>query len=93
MRGSYLVGMIAAAMSKNGVIGTVGGVQNPVICDFITGYAEGARAYNPDIKVITSWVGELDGFGQDAGALFPAEQYLWSGCILPSGRWRQPGSL
>ena len=55
--GSYLVGMIAAAMSKNGVIGTVGGVQNPVICDFITGYAEGARAYNPDIKVITSWVG------------------------------------
>jgi basic membrane protein A len=55
--GSFLVGMIAAAVSKSGVIGAVGGIQNPVICDFITGYTEGAKAVNPDIKVVTSWVG------------------------------------
>lgn len=56
--GSYLVGMIAAAMSESGVIGCVGGVQNPVIQDFMTGYMEGALAYNPDIKVSTAWVGD-----------------------------------
>jgi basic membrane protein A len=55
--GSYLVGMIAAAISKTGVISTVGGVENPVICDFITGFIEGAKAQNPNIKVATGWVG------------------------------------
>lgn len=55
--GSYLAGMAAASLSKTGVIGTVGGVQNPVICDFMTGFVEGAKAYNPDIKVTTAWVG------------------------------------
>ncbi|MDR2079807.1 MAG: BMP family ABC transporter substrate-binding protein [Treponema sp.] len=55
--GSYLVGMVAAEISKSGVIGAVGGVENPVICDFITGYIEGARAHKPDIKVATGWVG------------------------------------
>jgi basic membrane protein A len=55
--GSYLVGMVAAAISKTGAIGAVGGVENPVICDFITGYIEGAKAQNPNIKVATGWVG------------------------------------
>ena len=55
--GSYLAGMIAAAVSENGVIGCVGGVQNPIIQDFMTGYMEGAKAYNPEIKVISAWVG------------------------------------
>jgi basic membrane protein A len=55
--GSYLVGMVAAEISKSGVIGAVGGIENPVICDFITGYIEGARAHKPNIKVATGWVG------------------------------------
>jgi basic membrane protein A len=55
--GSYLAGMVGAAKSKSGVIGAVGGVQNPVICDFISGYIDGAKKINPDIKVVTSWVG------------------------------------
>lgn len=55
--GSYLVGMIAAAMSKSGVIGTIGGMQNPTICDFMTGYMAGAAAYNPDIKVVMGFMG------------------------------------
>jgi len=55
--GSYLVGLISAAISKTGVISTVGGVENPVICDFIVGFIEGAQSYNPNIKVATGWVG------------------------------------
>ena len=45
-------------MSKGGAIGAIGGVENPVIKDFITGYVDGAVSYNPDIKVSTGWVGD-----------------------------------
>ena len=55
--GSYLVGMIAAAVSESGVISTLGGMQNPVIQDFMVGYMAGARAYNPDIKVVYGFMG------------------------------------
>lgn len=55
---SYLGGIVAAGMSKNGAIGAIGGVENPVIKDFITGYVDGALSYNPDIKVSTGWVGD-----------------------------------
>ena len=55
---SYLGGIVAAGLSQNGAIGAIGGVENPVIKDFITGYVDGAVAYNPDIKVSTGWVGD-----------------------------------
>ncbi|HCI73551.1 MAG TPA: BMP family ABC transporter substrate-binding protein, partial [Lachnospiraceae bacterium] len=55
---SYLGGIVAAGMSQNGAIGAIGGVENPVIKDFITGFVDGALSYNPDIKVSTGWVGD-----------------------------------
>ena len=56
--GSYLVGVVAAAMSKSGVVGAVGGTESPTVCDFIVGYIDGAQSYNPDIKVVTAWIGD-----------------------------------
>ena len=58
--GSFLVGYIAAAMSKSGVVGAVGGEDQPVINDFIAGYKQGAKAYNPDIKVVTNYANSYD---------------------------------
>jgi basic membrane protein A len=55
--GSYLVGMIAAAKSKTGVLGFVGGMDIPLIHRFETGYEEGARAVDPRAKVIQNYVG------------------------------------
>ena len=55
---SYLGGIVAAGLSKDGVIGAIGGVENPVIKDFITGYVDGALSFNPDVKVSTGWVGD-----------------------------------
>lgn len=55
--GSYLVGMIAALKSQTGTIGFIGGMDIPLIHKFATGYAEGARAVNPKIKVIENYVG------------------------------------
>jgi basic membrane protein A len=41
--GSFLVGMIAAAKSKTGKLGFVGGMDIPLIHKFETGYKEGAE--------------------------------------------------
>jgi basic membrane protein A and related proteins len=58
--GSYLVGMIAARTSKTGRIGFIGGMDIPLIHRFATGYAEGAKAVNPDMQVLVNYVGVTD---------------------------------
>jgi basic membrane protein A len=65
--GSYLVGMIAAAKSKTGVIGFLGGMDIPLIHRFEKGYEEGARAVNPNITVIANYVGVTDGAWNNPG--------------------------
>ena len=65
--GSYLVGMIAAAKSKTGVLGFVGGMDIPLIHRFETGYEEGARAINPNIRVIDNYVGVTDSAWNNPG--------------------------
>ncbi|XVG95488.1 BMP family ABC transporter substrate-binding protein [Eubacteriales bacterium KG127] len=58
--GSYLVGYIAAKMSKTGTIGAVGGQDMSTINDFIVGYEQGAKKANPDIKVVKNYVGDFE---------------------------------
>lgn len=65
--GSYLVGMIAAATSKSGVIGFVGGMDIPLIHRFKTGYEEGAKSVNPKIQVVQNYVGVTDSAWNDPG--------------------------
>lgn len=57
--GSFLAGVLAAKMSKTGIIGFVGGMDNTVILDFLLGYIQGAKAVNPKIKVASSFVGNF----------------------------------
>jgi len=65
--GSYLVGMIAARTSKTGTIGFVGGMDIGLIHRFATGYEEGARAVNPNIKVVQNYVGVTDSAWNNPG--------------------------
>jgi basic membrane protein A and related proteins len=65
--GSYLVGMIAAAKSKSGVLGFVGGMDIPLIHKFKVGYEEGAKAVNPNVKVYANFVGVTDGAWNNPG--------------------------
>ncbi len=58
--GSYLVGMIAAAKSRTGVLGFLGGMDIPLIHRFNKGYEEGAKAVNPNIRLVTNYVGVTD---------------------------------
>ncbi len=55
--GSYLVGMMAAMASKTGTIGYIGGMDVPLIRHFGCGYAQGAKAVNPDIKIVANMTG------------------------------------
>lgn len=60
----YLVGVYAGAMTtetsleginEDAVIGFVGGVDSPVINDFLYGFILGAQESNPDVKVDTRY--------------------------------------
>jgi len=55
--GSYLVGMMAAQASKSGTVGFIGGMDIPLIRKFACGYAQGAKAVNPDATVVANMTG------------------------------------
>ncbi|MEM9584600.1 MAG: BMP family ABC transporter substrate-binding protein [Pseudomonadota bacterium] len=55
--GSYLVGYMAAQASKNNTVGFIGGMDIPLIRRFACGYAQGAKAANPDTTVIANMTG------------------------------------
>ncbi len=55
--GSYLVGMMAAMASESGTVGFIGGMDVPLIRHFACGYAQGAKAVNPDINVVANMTG------------------------------------
>ncbi|MEO8041579.1 MAG: BMP family ABC transporter substrate-binding protein [Acidobacteriota bacterium] len=65
--GSYLVGMIAAEKTKTGVLGFLGGMDIGLIHRFQKGYEEGAKSVNPNIRVITNYVGVTDGAWNNPG--------------------------
>lgn len=65
--GSFLVGMIAAAKSKTGILGFVGGMDIPLIHRFAKGYEEGAKYYNPKAQIITNYVGVTDAAWNNPG--------------------------
>jgi basic membrane protein A and related proteins len=55
--GSFLVGMLAAMASKSGTVGFIGGMDIPLIRKFGCGYAQGAKAVNPDATVVLNMTG------------------------------------
>jgi basic membrane protein A len=55
--GSYVVGAMAALVSKSGKVGFVGGMDIPLIRKFQCGYEQGAKATNPKIEVFSNMTG------------------------------------
>lgn len=65
-QGSFLAGAAAAmfttktnvpGVNEESTIGWVGGMDIPVLHDFYTGYEQGAKYINPDIKILQSFAG------------------------------------
>lgn len=61
---SYLAGVAAAAASRTGVIASIGGTELPPVRESFDAFAAGARAQNPDVVVLTAYLGNWE----DAGA-------------------------
>jgi basic membrane protein A len=55
--GSFLVGALAALLSKTSVIGFIGGMESPLIKKFETGYLAGAHYANPHCRVLIGYAG------------------------------------
>ena len=55
--GSFLVGALAALLSKTGKVGFVGGMEIPLIRKFQAGFVAGVKAVNPKATVIVKYAG------------------------------------
>ncbi|PWW83024.1 MULTISPECIES: BMP family lipoprotein [Prosthecochloris] len=56
-RGSFLAGALAGLSTKSGTIGFIGGMESNIIKRFENGFSAGAKYVNPDVKVISGYIG------------------------------------
>jgi len=85
--GSFLAGALAAMVTNSDLplanpeklVGFLGGMDIPVINDFLVGYIEGARHIDPGIKVAVSYVGS---FGDPAKGKEMALAQYQMGCDI-----------
>jgi basic membrane lipoprotein Med (substrate-binding protein (PBP1-ABC) superfamily) len=57
---SYLAGMVAGSMTKSNVLGVIGGTELPPVKESFDAFIRGAKAVNPKVTVLTSYVGNWD---------------------------------
>lgn len=62
----YIAGAVAALVSETGTVGHIGGIPVPVIEDYNAGFAEGAKRVNPDIEVLSAYVGSFSDIAKGA---------------------------
>lgn len=84
---SFLVGAAAAMMTTNSelenidpatkTIGFLGGMENPIINDFLVGYIQGAKEVEPEVKVAIGYVGNF--YDSAAGKEIALAQYQSGG--------------
>ena len=58
--GTYVLGALAATMSKTGIIGFVGGERYPNLINIYEGYKQGAQDVNPAVKVLVTYLDDWD---------------------------------
>ena len=66
--GRYIIGQIAAKMSKAGVVGYVGSFPIPEVVSGIDAFMLGAQSVRPDMKVKIVWVNSWFDPGKEADA-------------------------
>ena len=79
----YLAGMVAASVSKSGVVGAIGGLTTCGPCvRYIQGYALGAKFINPNVVVKSAYVTKsfdpVKSFGDQPGGKLFAQNLLAS---------------
>ena len=57
---SYLAGMMAGGLTRSGMIGFIGGVELPPVKAAAEGWANGARAVNPNVRSRVTYLNNWD---------------------------------
>ncbi len=78
--GSFLVGAIAAMVSKTGSIGFIGGMDVPLIRKFQAGYEQGVHYVNPDAKIIALYTTSSNPFNDPVKGKENTLTLLKQGC-------------
>ena len=60
---TYVEGVLAAGVSKTGVVGAVGGIELPSVKLFFEGFKRGFLSVNPKGRVLISYTGNFDDVG------------------------------
>ncbi len=58
--GAYLAGIAAGAVTRSNTIGVIGGTELPPVKTSFDAFAKGAQAINPNVKVLTSYIGNWE---------------------------------
>jgi basic membrane protein A len=66
--GGYVMGTIAARLTKSGVIGVVGPLEVGDAAQYINGFTAGVVATNPQVSVLTTYIGSFSDLGLAAEA-------------------------
>ncbi len=61
---TYVLGQLAASMSKSNVLGCVGPKPLPVIASTFEAFEQGAKSIKPDIKVSVKWTEDFSDIGR-----------------------------
>jgi basic membrane protein A len=62
----YIAGAIAGLFTKTGTIGHIGGIPVPVIEAYNEGFSRGAKRMNPDVNVLSAYVGSFSDIARGA---------------------------
>lgn len=84
--GGYLLGILAANMSKSGVVGIVGPVESGDAIKFNSGFQQGVAAAKPSVKVRVAYTGS---FNDIVGAGELAKVHMDAGADLLTGSSQQ----
>ncbi len=57
---SFLAGMVAAAMTKSGTVGCIGGTELPPVKSSFSAFSAGVHAIKPGATVVTAFIGNWD---------------------------------
>ncbi len=86
--GSFVVGALAAKMSKTKKIGFIGGVDIPVIQSFLTGFKAGVKYADPTVKISVEFCSVLPDFSgfsdPDKGYGIAKKMYIQEADIIYS---------
>jgi basic membrane lipoprotein Med (substrate-binding protein (PBP1-ABC) superfamily) len=78
----YLAGVVAGGMTKSGTVCTVSGMEIPPVVRYVTGYQNGAKWMNPNVKSLNVYI---PSFTDPAKGKETANSMIGQGCDVIFG--------